>query len=453
VAETKTEEPKKLEPKVSQTEVGPCKVKLSVEISKEKVQEIIDGKYKELNDNVALPGFRKGHAPRRLLERKFGKSVLDDLKRSLLTDSFDEVKESTKLEPVGEPDIDVDSLAVREGEAFAYEITVEVMPQVEVKDYLGIELAKPPIEVTDAEIDAAVAAVREQRAEWTPLGEDEKARENDQIIGDFVLKHQDRTIDASENVQLELTPNVMLYQRKLEHFSRAIEGRRPGDAAELEVTLPDDHPDKDLAGKSCTLHVSLKSVKRKRLPEVDEKLFKALDVDDLAELRELLSRQVRKGKETDAREALKDQLMDKLLEANTFVVPEALQKAAEERMAERLRANYMMHGVAKERLEEEIQKQGVKVRDLGLKALRGQMILEAIAARERIFVTEGMLEEKIGQMAQLYEVRPDQMRELLEEQDMIPSMRREYRAELTRDFLLQKAKVVEPAAAPPAETK
>lgn len=444
MVEKKDDEHKKLEPTVTQEEVGPCKLKLTIEVAEAKVRELIDDQYQELNDNVALPGFRKGHAPRKLMERKFGKDILDRLKVTLLTDSFDEAKEQMKIEPVGEPDLDVDSIAVKEGEPFAYSITVEVMPEIEVKDYTGTELEKKPVEVAKEDVDAAIDGLREQRAEWTPLEGKEKAALGDQIIGDFVLLDGDAQVDASENVQLELTPNILLYNQKIEDFHKKVEGRQAGDTVDLEVTLPEKHPTH--AGKACALKVALKSVKRKRLPPADEKFFKALDVDDEDELRDMVAKQVRRSKETEQRDALKDQLMEKLIEANTFIVPEALQKEAEHRMAERMRANYMMHGVPQEKLDAELEQQGAKVRELGVKALRGQMLLEAIANKERIYVTEGMLEEKIGQMAQAYGMRPDEMRAYLDQEQMIPSMRREYRAELTRDFLLEKAKIVEPAA-------
>lgn len=445
MAETQTtEEKKKLQPKISSEEVGPCKVKLTIEVSAAKVQELIDGKYQELSDNVALPGFRKGHAPRKLLERKFGKSVLDDMKVTLLTDSFDEAKEEAKLEPVGEPELDVDSLSVKLGESFRYEVTIEVMPKIEVKDYTGIELTRPAVEITDADIDAAIESVREQRAEWAPLKEGETATLGDQIIGDFRLLADGTAIDQSENVQIELTKSVMLYQQKIDGFDERLTGKRPGETVTFDVTLPADHP--TLAGKAAVLEASLKSIKRKVLPPIDEKLFKALDVDDAAEMRELLGKQVRRSKESEVKEQLKDQLMEKLIEANAFTVPAALQKEAESRMTERLKANYLMHGVPEDRIAQEIEQQGAKVRELGVKALRGQLLLEAVAAKERIFVTEGMMEEKIGQMAQAYESRPDEMRAYLEAQGMLPSLRREYRAELTRDFLLQKAKIADAPA-------
>lgn len=446
MVETKTEERKKLEPTVTREEVGPCKVKLTISVPEPKVRELIDGQYQELNDSVALPGFRRGHAPRKLMERKFGKKVLDDLKVTLLTDSFDEAKEQVKIEPVGEPDLDVETISVKEGEPFSYTVTVEVMPEIEVKDYAGLELEKPPIEVKKEDIEGAIDTLREQRAEWTPIEGKEKAAIGDQVIGDFTLLDGDQTVDTSENVQLELTPNILLYNQKLSDFHTSVEGKQAGDAVEVKVTLPDNHPTH--AGKACSLKVGLKSVKRKRLPPVDEKFLKSMDVDDEEELHELVGKQVRRSKETQQREAMKDQIMEKLIAANAFILPEALQKEAEHRMAERLRANYMMHGVPEERLKKELEEQGAKVRELGIKALRGQMILESIAARERIFVTEGMLEEKIGQMAQAYGMRPDEMRAYLDQEGMIATMRREYRAELVRDFLLEKARIAEPAAQP-----
>ena len=132
-AHTHTHEEKKFSPTSEVKEVGPCKIQLRIEVSAERIKEEIDHKYKDLNDSMALPGFRKGHAPRNVLERKFGKALLDDLKFELLSGSFEEVKEEKKLEPVGEPELEADKLVLEEGKPFVYEMKIEVRPTFEIK--------------------------------------------------------------------------------------------------------------------------------------------------------------------------------------------------------------------------------------------------------------------------------------------------------------------------------
>src|SRR5579863_3179738 len=180
---THTHEEKKYSPKSEVQEVGPCKLKIRIEVAAERVKEEIDHKYKDLNDSMALPGFRKGHAPRNVLERKFGKALLDDLKFELLSASFEEVKEEKKLEPVGEPELEADKVVVEEGKPFVYEMKIEVRPTLDIKNYEGIKVAKPAVTVEEKDIEAVLKGFQESKAELIPA-EDQVAREGDQLTAD-----------------------------------------------------------------------------------------------------------------------------------------------------------------------------------------------------------------------------------------------------------------------------
>src|SRR6185295_9713922 len=150
------EEQKKFLPKAEVKEVGSCKLQITIEVTAERVKEEIDHKYKDLNDSMALPGFRKGHAPRNVLERKFGKALLDDLKFEMMSGSFEEVKEEKKLEPVGEPELEPEKIVLEEGKAFIYEMKIEVRPTFEIKNYEGIKVAKPAVTVEEKDVEAVL---------------------------------------------------------------------------------------------------------------------------------------------------------------------------------------------------------------------------------------------------------------------------------------------------------
>jgi trigger factor len=269
------DEERKLEPKFEVQDVGPCKIKISVEIAADKVKEVVEDKYAELNESVALPGFRKGKAPRNVLERKFGKALLDDVKVELLSASFDEVKEAKKLEPVGEPDVkDADKLAVEEGKPFAYEVTIEVRPTFEVKNYEGIKVLKPAVAVEEKDLEAVLRGILESKAELVPA-EDGVAREGDQLIADFSLLVDGQSVDASEDNALFLTEDISFYGVELKEFHKAFAGKKAGDGVEYPVKLPADFAIKNHAGKDAVIKTTIKSLKRKQLPALDADFAKS----------------------------------------------------------------------------------------------------------------------------------------------------------------------------------
>src|SRR5437016_5688622 len=192
---THTHEEKKFSPTSEVKEVGPCKLQLRIEVSAARVKEEIDHKYKDLNDSMALPGFRKGHAPRNVLERKFGKALLDDLKFEMMSGSFEEVKEEKKLEPVGEPELEADKITLEEGKPFVYEMKIEVRPNFEIKNYEGIKVKKPAVVVEDKDLEAVLKGFQESKAELIPA-EDGVAREQDQLTADFTLMVDGKPVDT-----------------------------------------------------------------------------------------------------------------------------------------------------------------------------------------------------------------------------------------------------------------
>lgn len=437
-----TEEEKKLAPKFEIQEIGPCKIKLRIEVGADKVKEHIDGKYKELSDSVALPGFRKGHAPRNLLERKFGKAVLDDLKFELLNHSFEEIKEEKKLEPVGEPEIDVEKLAVVEGQPFAFEMTIEVRPNLEVKNYEGIKVKKLRVTVEEKEVETVLRNFQESKAELVPA-EDGTARENDQIVADFELSVDGKAIDRAENNDLYLTEDISFYGLKLGDFHKTVAGKKAGDGFDYPVKLPEGFPDKAYSGKDAVIKTTIKSVKRKRLPEIDAEFAKSFDMDSVDEFKEHVRKRIEREKEAHVRGEMAEQVVEELVRTNDFPMPEGLVAAGAEEALRRLHVNLAVRGAAEEEIQKLLEKEKNSSREGMAKALKAHFILEHIAQKEKIFVTEDQVEERIGQMAAQYQRWPHEMKAYLEEQGLLTQLRRQMREDLVREFLLSKAVIEE----------
>lgn len=442
MAETTETEQKKLEPKAEVENVGPCKLKIKIEIAAEKVTERIDDKYRELNDTVALPGFRKGHAPRSLLERKFGKDILENVKFEIVSGSFDEVKEEKKLEPVGEPQIDVEKLAVESGKAFAFEVVLEVRPTIDLKDYAGIAVKKPKVVATEEDVDRVLKNFQEAKGELVPA-EDAVAQAEDHVICDIDLLVDGKSIQKEENAGFFLTPEIAFFGAKLADFAPSFHGKKVGDLVEYATTLPENFPDANHANKAAAIRASLKSVKRKKLPAVDVEFAKAFDCDTVEELREYLKKRILAEKEEGVREYLADQVVGELVKRHEFAMPEGLIQSASEEALQRARLDLLTRGAKEEEVEKAIQEMKNASRETMEKTLRAHFLLEQIATKEKIFVTEDQVEERVQQLASRQGVWPHELKARLEQENLMPQLRRQMRQEQVRELLLSKAVVEE----------
>ena len=438
------EEEKKLEPKFEMQEVGPCKHKLKVEVAADRVKDRIEHKYHELSESVELPGFRKGNAPRAILERKFGKALLDDLKFELLSASFEEIKEAGKLDPVGEPDVaEVEKLAVESGKPFVYEVTIEVRPTFELKGYEGLKVAKPAVAVEEKDIEAVLKSFLEAKGELVPV-EDGVAQANDQMTADFTLLVDGKAEDQGENNVLFLNDDISFYGIALPDFHKAIVGRKSGETVDFPTKLPADFGKKELAGKDAVIRAALKSIKRKQLPALDADFAKKhFDMDSLDELRADVTKRISREKEARAAAVMGDLLVEELVKQNPFPMPEGLVAAGTEEAIQRIHLDLAMKGVPDEEIHKVVEKQKGESRGNMEKALRSHFILEHLAQKEKIFVTEDNVEERVGQIASQYGKWPHEMRAYLEEHGLLSQLRRSMREDLVKEFLLSKAVIEE----------
>ncbi len=438
------EEQKKLEPKVELSDVGPCKLKLKIEVAADRVHEEIEHKYEELNESVALPGFRKGKAPRNLLEKKFGKAMLDDLKFELLNRSFEEAKEAKALEPVGEPDVvEPEKLAVEDAKPFIYELTIETRPKVEVKAYEGLKVVKPKVTAEEKDVEAVLKGYRDSKADLVPV-ESGVAEAGDQIIADLTLLVADKVVDQAENNALFLTDDISFYGIELKDYHKAIEGKKVGDTVDYAVKLPEGFPEKAHAGKDAVIRTGLKSVKRKKLPELDADFAKKhFDMDSVDELKADVAKKILREKEEAAKAEMGRKLVEDLVAQNDFPMPEGLVASGAEEAIQRLQVDLTMKGMPEDEIAKTLEKERSASKENMTKALKAHFILEHLAQKEKVFVTEEQVEERVGRIAQQYGRWPHEMKQYLEEKGLLAQLRRSMREELVREFLLSKAVVEE----------
>jgi trigger factor len=435
---------KKFSPKHEVQEIGPCKLKVLVEISAERVQEEVDHKYKEINDSMALPGFRKGHAPRLVLERKFGKALLDDVKAEILSGSFEEVREERKLEPVGEPDIDVDKLKVEAGKPFAYEVTIEVRPNIDIKEYEGIKVARPAVIVKEKSVDKVLKGFQESKAELIPV-ENGLALADDQIIADLTLVLDGKTLDSCDNSALFLAPDLSFYGVELKEYYLALVGKKVGDMVEYPVKLPQSFMDKAHAGEDAVIRTAIKAIKRKQVPEINDDFAKKhFDMDSVDEIRKDIRKRLVREEENRGRAVMGEQIVEEIIRANDFPMPEGIIASGAEEAQRRAHVDLTMKGMSEEEIRKIMEEEDqTRSRENMAKALKAHFILEHLAQKEKIFVTEDQVEECVNRLATQHGKWPHEMKAYLEENGLLAQLRRRMREELVKDYLLSKAVIEE----------
>jgi trigger factor len=335
---------------VSIEDLGPCKKKLAITIAAERITGEFRDTYRKLGQTVPVPGFRPGHVPRALLEKKFGEDVRNDVRGTLVPDAFEKALEDNELVAIGEPELDVEAIEVEEGKELAFDVTVEVRPTFELGKFRGLEVERAPVEVTDADVEEALANVLQDRATLVPA-EDGVSQDRDLLVVDAAIAVEGEEIQVEENVHYSLPSEVVLGLRVREAPEK-LKGRKVEDTETFEIELPANYKDEEHAGKAAELKLTIREIKRLQIPELDDELAQEFDFDDAEDLRDEIESSVRRRKESEADDAVEEALLDQIIENTPFELPEGLVQKELDRSVQRLRVELQMQGATEAEIAE-----------------------------------------------------------------------------------------------------
>jgi trigger factor len=378
--------------KVSLETLDGCRRALRVEVPPERLAPRVEATLQELGRNVRLPGFRPGKAPRALLERRFRDHVREEVLRQAIPEHYAEALKEAAVAPVGPPT--VDEVTWNEGEPLRFRAVVEVRPSIAVKDYLGVALAREKIQVEDAELNRALELLREEAATYTPMA-GWPALQDDLVVIDHegTLHGKPFKGGSAQNVNVILGAG-----RYLPGFEEALRGMAKGEGKEFDVEFPADYPRKDLAGRKARFRVTVREVKKKRVPELNDELAKELgEADTLAGLRDKVRERLAARKARDQEAELKGRILEKIAEANPVDLPEALVLQETQNLLQGL-AQTLGAGLQRAR-EEDLAVLQRQAEEEGRRRVRTSLLLEAIARQEGLTVGEDELQAEVAQMA------------------------------------------------------
>jgi len=293
--------------------------KMTVEVPAEKITSVTEERLQGMCKQAKISGFRPGKVPIRVIRQRFGKQVFNEVVTSTMQSSYQEAVMQEKLRPAGNPQIEPVNLKVDED--LKYIATFEVYPEIEVADVSGFEIETAEVEIKDADIDDMIEKLRKQKTEWEDA--DRAAKQEDRVTMDFKGSVDGEFFEGGSQDDFA---TVIGSNNLLPDFEKQLEGVKAGDEKTFDVTFPEDYGQKDLANKVAKFEIVVKKVEQAILPEVNEEFVKGFGIDDgkLDTLKEQMTQNMQVELEQRKKAFKKDQVMQKLFEANEFEIPKAL---------------------------------------------------------------------------------------------------------------------------------
>lgn len=388
-------------------------VKLTIEASAEEFEKAMQAAYQKNKNKISIQGFRKGKAPQAMIEKMYGPGVFyEDAANEIIPTAYDKAVEESGLEIVSRPEIDI--VQIEKGKSFIFTAEVAVKPEVTLGKYKGIKVEKFDTAVTEEEINAEIDKARDQNARIITV-EDRAVKEGDMTIIDFEGFVDGVAFEGGKGENHNLTIGSGQF---IPGFEEQLVGVEIGKEVDVNVTFPEDYHAKDLAGKAAVFKVTVKEIKAKELPELDDEFVQDVcDFDTVAEYKADVEAKIKERKESEAKTKKEDAVIDKIIEDAKMEIPDAMIDTQVRQMADDFVARLQQQGLSIEQyfqftgLTSEALKEQMK--PTALKRIQTRLVLEAIVDAEKIEVTDEEYNAEIEKMANLYQMEVDKINELM----------------------------------------
>jgi trigger factor len=421
-------------------DAGTLKKKVTVKIPSERIDAKRSELFGELQGSAQVPGFRVGHAPRRLIEKRFSKEISDDVRNSLIGESLSSALDDSELKTLGEPDLDLDAIELPETGPLEFSFEVEVAPEFELPELKGIPVEKPSAEVDDERIDEQLEEIRRSRGHYEAV--EEPVQSGDMVVGSAKISGEDIETLERTGLQLRAAPG-QVEGIPLVDLGEKLEGAKPGDTVTLETEVGDAHPNEDWRGKTLTIEITVSQVRRQVLPELNDEFAEQLGFDSVDELRDFARQRMESQVQREAEKAQRDQVCDYLLENTDFELPEGVTARHTHRILQRRYVSMLQMGMPREKIDESMAELQAAAGEQAQRDLRLQFILGKIIEQEGLDATEAELNERIAQMAAYHGRRPERLRQELAADGSLEQIYSAIREDKALDMLLDQAEITE----------
>ena len=413
--------------------------KLTIEASAEDFEDALQKAYVKNKSKINVQGFRKGKAPRALIEKMYGASIFyEDAANELIPEAYDKAATESGLEIVSRPEIDV--VQVEKGKSFIFTAEVALKPEVTLGTYKGIKVEKKTVIVTEDEVMAQIDKEREQNSRTITI-EDRAVQDGDIAVIDFEGFVDGVAFEGGKGENYSLTIGSHSF---IDNFEDQLIGKAIGEEVEVNVTFPEEYQAKELAGKPALFKVTVKEIKVKELPELDDDFAQDVsEFDTLDEYKANITATIKENKEKELKTAKENEVVDKIIENATMDIPEPMINSQVNQMAEEFAQRMQYQGLS---IEQYFQFTGMdakkfmdSLRPQALKRIQSRLVLEAVAKAEKIEVSEEDMEKELTEMATMYQMEADKLKELIGEKEK-EQIKADIAVQKAVDFVVAKAK-------------
>jgi len=432
----------KIKNKVKIEDVGPCKKKVAIEIPEDAVKAATDEQYGELGRDAVVPGFRKGRAPRRLLEKRFGKEASQQIKLKLLSEASEDALKDCKFDSLGEPDVDFENIELPDEGALKFEFEIEVRPDIELPKLEGIAVEKPALEVTDKQVKDEIEQIQKRMGLWTPQ-QNGKVELEDQIIADVLIIDEDGKETKLDNNQITVRESGIVGPIPVEKLGEILVGAKVGDKKKASVEVPKTFYNEEYRGKKFEIKIDIEDIKRLKPAALDKELFEKLAVEDEKQLKQRVREMFESRMEQQQRTAMGQQIYKYLDDKIKIDLPADLVADQAKRMAMRQKVNLMYQGLDKAAMEAQAEQLEASSEVEARQEVKQFFIMDTLAAKLDLTVTEEEINGQIAQMAIQRGQRPEQMREAMAKDGSLTQMGVQIRDDKCISKLLETAKITD----------
>ncbi|MDA1013584.1 MAG: trigger factor [Planctomycetota bacterium] len=436
-AEAPVEKVNKLNLDVQIDDVGPCRKHVRVIVPRSDIDTYHSKAIEQIIDSETIPGFRKGHVPQKLVEKKFRTAITDQIKQQLLVESLEQVAETHELDPINEPDFDLETIELPEDGDFEYEFEVEVRPSFALPDFSSIVIDRPTREITDQEVGAHLDQFLAQFGELEAI---ESAEANDYVTINATLTHNGQRLREMDDLTVQLKPVLRFHDAEVSGFDELMTGAKAGDVREVDITISTEAELIKMRGETVHAKLNVEDVKRRQNPDMNKEFFQRIGVETVEEMEELIRGNLESQLLYEQRQSARSQVLAQITESADWDLPEQLvlrqvENALRREMLEMQQAGYSQREIAAR--ESQMRQNAVSTTR---EALKEHFVLDKIATEQTIEVSNADIEQEISNMAMRQGESPRRLRARMEKSGVIENLEAQIREMKAIDYVLEHVK-------------
>lgn len=413
--------------------------KLTIEVSAAEFEKALEDAFLKNKNKISVPGFRKGKVPRQMVEKMYGPEIFyEDAANALIPDAYSKALDECEEDIVSSPEIDVTQ--IEKGKSFIFTATVALKPEVKLGKYKGVKVEAAEVTVTDEEVDAKIEKERENNARTIEVT-DRPVKDGDMTVLDFEGFVDGVAFDGGKGENYPLTIGSGAF---IPGFEEQLVGAEIGKEVEVNVTFPEDYQAEELKGKAAIFKCTIKEIKEKELPALDDEFASEVsEFDTLEEYKKDVKETLTIEKEKAAREAKEAAVIDAIIADSDMDIPEAMVTTQQKQMIDEFAQRMQMQGLSMEQYFQftgaTLDKMMEQVKPQAETRIKSRLVLEAVAAKEGIEATEEDYEEEIKTMAEVYQMEPDKIKEMLPEKS-VKGIKEDIAVKKAAEFVVNNAK-------------